>query len=132
MIDALDRCGISFDCHIYAYGPHGYSTADASVLTPNTDICGRAGDWVEDSLAWLKDLLGSFGGEKMTEPHCPRRINDDGGEFLSVDCTLGYLMGQEAAKTILNPIIKDMMEQQGGEQKEILGFIKNMKLRDII
>ena len=132
MIDALDRYGISFECHVYAYGPHGYSTGDASVLAPDTNICDRAGNWVEDSLGWLKDMLGSFGDDKMTEPRCPNRVNDDGGEFLSVDCTLGYLMGQEPAKTILAPIIKDVLEQQGGEQQEILGFIKNMKLRDIM
>ena len=131
-IDALDRYGISFECHIYAYGPHGYSTADASVLAPDTNICGRAGNWVEDSLAWLKDMLGSFSAGKMTEPRCPHRVNDDGGDYLSVDCTLGYLMGKEAAQTILAPIIKVALEQQGGEQEEILGFIKNMKLRDIM
>ena len=133
MIDALDRYGISFESHIYAYGPHGYSTGDASVLAPDTNICNRADHWVDDSLAWLKDMLGDFGAGKMTAPHCPRRINDDGGEFLSIDCTLGYLMEQDAAKNILKPVIQDAMECQGGDgQDGSMGFIKNMKLRDVL
>jgi len=74
MADALDRYGISFEIHIYAYGPHGYSTGDPSVLAPDTRICSRAGHWVEDSLAWLKDMLGGFGAGNMTEPVCPRMV----------------------------------------------------------
>ena len=133
MMDALDRNGISFESHIYAYGPHGYSTGDTSVLAPDTRICNRADHWVGDSLAWLKDMLGDFGTGKMTEPRCPRRVNEDGGEFLSVDCTLGYLMEQEAAKPILEPIIKNALEQRGGSgQVDVMGFLKNMKLRDIM
>ena len=133
MIDALDRHGISFESHVYAYGPHGYSTGDKSVLAPGTHICGRADHWVEDSLAWLKDMLGDFGAGKMTEPLCPSRVNEDSGEFLSVDCTVGYLMEQEAAKPIMEPIIKNAAEQRDvGGQVDMLGFIKKMKLRDVL
>ncbi|MDR2649506.1 MAG: alpha/beta hydrolase [Clostridiales bacterium] len=131
MIDALDRHGISFETHIYAYGPHGYSTGDMSVLAPDTNICSRADQWVGDSLSWLKDMLGGFGMGRMTEPSCPRRVNKDGDEFLSVDCTVGYLIKQEAAKSIMAPLIKGAIEQRGaGNQEELLSFIANMKLCD--
>ena len=131
MADALDRHGVSFEAHIYAYGPHGYSTGDASVLAPGTSICNRAENWVGDSLSWLKDMLGDFGAGEMTEPRCPRRVNEDGGDFLSVDCTFGYLMGQEAAKPLMEPIMKEAVNQWSN-QDDLAGYIENMKLRDVL
>lgn len=58
---ALAKCGVSFESHIYAYGPHGFSTGNSSVMMPGTNICGRAASWVADSIGWLKDVLGDFG-----------------------------------------------------------------------
>ena len=133
MLNALDRYGIAFESHIYAFGPHGYSTGDASILAPGTDICDRAAQWVPDSIAWLSDMLGTFGAGRMTEPRCPGRINDDGGEYLSADCTLGYLMEQESAKAILAPIIKNIEDRQAqNNQTELFNFAKKMKLRDAL
>ena len=133
MIDALDKYGVAFESHIYAYGPHGYSTGDASVLAPDTLICDRAGQWVADSLAWLNDMLGGFGEGQMTEPRCPARINDDGGKYLSADCSLGYLMGQAQAKSIIEPLIEAIMERQTRENRtELLNYAKKMRLCDAL
>ena len=133
MADALDRYGVAFECHIYAYGPHGYSTGDASVLAPGTLICERAAQWVEDSLTWLNDMLGSFGECRMTEPRCPERINGDGGEHLSAECTLEYLMTRESAKTIVEPIIKTIKDRQIRDNKtELFNYAKKMRLREAL
>ena len=66
-MQALDRHDISFESHVYAYGPHGFSTCDSSVQDKDTNMCGRIPDWVADSIGWLKDVLGDFGKGSMTK-----------------------------------------------------------------
>lgn len=59
---ALEEHGVNFETHIYASGPHGFSTAQSAVQDPRT-ICPRTADWVGESIAWLKDVFGDFEGE---------------------------------------------------------------------
>ena len=131
-IGALDRCGVAYESHFYAYGPHGISTGDKSVMDPNARLCERAPRWVNDSIGWLKDMLGDFGPGGMTEPRCPARLNDDGGEFLTADCTLAYLLKFERAAKILEPIVQTGIKAANfGEGVDAMGFLLNFKLRDV-
>ena len=119
---ALDAAGIAFESHVYAYGPHGFSVCDPSVLDPGTQICPRAARWVEDSIAWLGDVFGEFGENGMTPPRCGKKVNDDRAEFLSVDCTMGHLMANSAARAILAPMMeaaKERMAEKYGDRAEI-------------
>ncbi|MDO4340210.1 MAG: alpha/beta hydrolase [Eubacteriales bacterium] len=76
-VDALAANGVIFENHIYAYGPHGFSTANASTLMPGMEICSRASHWVEDSIAWLGDIWGEFGNGEMTLPRCISETKED-------------------------------------------------------
>ena len=67
-ISALIEHDISFESHIYSYGPHGFSTGDSSLMEPNTEISNRAPGWLNDSIEWLKEVFGDFGKGKMTDP----------------------------------------------------------------
>ena len=69
-MQALVDNDIAFESHIYAYGPHGFSTGDTSVQSRDISICGRVPNWVEDSIGWLRDVLGDFGENGMMEPVC--------------------------------------------------------------
>lgn len=66
MAAALDKAGASFECHIYAYGPHGSSTGDSSIQLNDGSLCRRVPDWVRDSIGWLRDVLGDFGPDGIT------------------------------------------------------------------
>lgn len=119
---ALDAAGIGFESHIYAYGPHGFSVCDSAVLDPGTEICPRAARWVEDSIAWLGDVLGEFGDRELTEPRCGKKVNDDRAEYLSVDCTMGHLMANSSARAILAPMMeaaRERMAEKYGDRAEI-------------
>ena len=111
MMDALNRFQTSFECHIYAYGPHGFSTGDHSVQSAGTVIPERASSWVEDSIAWLKDLFGEFGDGCLTEPVCRARINDDASAWLSLDCTIGRIYGNPEARRALADVFAVMEEK---------------------
>ena len=128
---ALDRHGISFESHIYAYGPHGYSTGDSSVVAPNTQLCDRAPRWAEDSIAWLRDMLGDFGEGAMTEPRCPRRVHDNGGDRLSIDCTTGYLL-EHGAKALIGPMLDALTSKHDFGTVDLTGFLLDMRLRDAL
>lgn len=142
-VAALAENGISFESHIYAYGPHGFSVGNSGVMAPEASICNRAADWVNDSIQWLKDILGDFGEGKMTEPRCSRRVNDDCEEFLSVDCTITHLMANEQARAILAPMMAaaqekmaekygDKMPKQSETQNPALGLGAKMTLRSAL
>lgn len=66
-IGALAQAGISFESHIYAFAPHGFSTGVDALEDPD-GLCSRALHWVADSVAWLGDVLGLPGEEGMGEP----------------------------------------------------------------
>lgn len=137
---ALNEKGISFESHIYAYGPHGFSTCDSSVQDKDSEMCGRIFHWVEDSLGWLKDVLGDFGPDGMREPPCKAHVNDDSHAFLSADCTLKRLMDNPEAKVILEPVIRAVVRkrlEESGETVEDLDndpwkLVRNLKLRDAL
>lgn len=131
-MQALADNDIAFESHIYAYGPHGFSTGDSSVQGRDTVICGRASDWVEDSIGWLKDVLGDFGAAGMTEPVCKVHMTGDAEEFLSIDCTYGHLMENARAKELIGPV----MAETGGGMPEVDGeglkLFARMRLCDIL
>lgn len=112
-LSALAANGITFESHIYAYGPHGFSTADANLLTPGTHICNRAPHWVEDSVEWLKDVFGALGDGVMTEPAVGRFVNGNNEEYLSIGCTMGYLMKNEKAAAVLGGLMQGMQAVVG-------------------
>ncbi len=138
-MDALDKYGISFESHIYSYGPHGFSTCDTSVQHKDTEISSRVPDWVEDSIGWLTEVLGDYGDGQMTEPLCKAHVSDDGEAFLSVDCTFGRLTGNPRAKELIDAMMENM-KKQGGQTagagmevtEDMMKMVSKMKLRDML
>lgn len=131
-MQALADNDISFESHIYAYGPHGFSTFDSSIQSRDTVACNRTKNWVDDSIEWLKDMFGDFGMDGMTDPLCKAHVTDDGEDFLSLDCTMACLMKNAKAQEVLENIfagLKEKQEQMGPDTMEL--FLK-MKLRDAL
>lgn len=119
---ALADAKISFESHIYAYGPHGFSTCDSSIHDRNTPVCSRVPNWVGDSIGFLRDVLGDFGEDCMTEPACPHYTSADNDPTLGVDCSVGLLLQNERARAVLGPLT----QQLKGD------LIKKMTLRGIL
>ena len=139
-LNSLTEHDISFECHIYSYGPHGYSTGDSSLLAPGTDISNRAHNWVNDSIEWLKEVFGEFGHGNMTEPKYKNLITGDNENYLSADCTIKHLMKNDNAKDIIAPVIEQLRDKIssafGGDQldeKDLrTEYIFRLKLRDVL
>ncbi len=66
-LEALEQNKISFETHIYAYAPHGFSVCTPEVQDMST-VCSRTPDWVSDSIQWLEDVFGKLADGKFLEP----------------------------------------------------------------
>ena len=66
-VTALDNAGITYECHIYSHGPHGFSTGEGQVQDRN-EMCRRAYSWVGDSITWLEDVMGGMNNGQLTLP----------------------------------------------------------------
>lgn len=123
---ALTQAGVAYESHIYAYGPHGFSTCDSSVHDMRTPICDRVPNWAADSIGWLRDVLGDFGDGRMTEPKCPAHVNGDWEEYLSVDCSVGHLQDNAQARAVLGELTA-RLDAQGASGE----FVRKLTLRGL-
>ena len=117
-MEALNKAGISFESHIYAYGPHGFSTGNSAVMAPGSNLCSRATGWVKDSIEWLKDVFGEFGSGELTDPKCGRYVNADAAGGFSIDNTMGYLMRDPRSRQILAPLLEAWKQQAGRQESQ--------------
>jgi len=135
-MQALAENNIAFESHIYAYGPHGFSTCDTSVQSADTIVCSRTPNWVPDSIGWLRDMLGEFGTNGMEPPVCKKYVTADHEAFLSIDCTFRHLMTNAAARAIL----EDLMSRMKGstenavplDSAEMSIILNKMPLRELL
>lgn len=125
MLNALNRFHTSFECHIYAYGPHGFSTGDHSVQSCETLFPVRGANWVDDSISWLHDLFGDFGNEGLTRPLLRPHVNDDAMAWLSLDCSISRIYGNPKAREALSETIQKMREK-------ITPFAPEMSFEDMM
>lgn len=100
LIDALYQNEVAFESHIYSNGPHGLSTGDASI--EGNPFCDRYAGWVEDSIAWLGDVLGGVTPRGLAAPRFGPKVNGNRERTLNLDCTLAHLMGNPAARALLD------------------------------
>lgn len=132
-MEALVEADVAFESHIYAYGPHGFSTCDTSVQSKDTELCERIPNWVPDSIGWLRDVLGEFGDGCMTEPVCQDHVSDDHKEYLSVDCTMRCILKNPKGAEIVIPMLKQAEGKTGISMEGGMGdFIGKMRLRDVL
>ncbi len=133
----LAEKGISFESHIYAYGPHGFSTCDSSVQSAGTKITPRVRNWVSDSIGWLKEVFGEFEGDRMGEPEISSHVNDNHLPYLTVDCTLGHIMANPQAAAMIGQMMAQSKGKSGVEVANVdpemgLKMVYGSTLRDVL
>ena len=99
---ALAEKNIAFESYIYSFGDHGFSTGEKFL---GAKLCVRAPRWVDDSIEWLKEVMGEFTAKGFNDPAYPNSINGNNAPFLSATCTLNYMNQQsETVRKLLEPM----------------------------
>lgn len=92
---ALEKAGINFELHVYAYGGHGFSIGTPmATLTPAPP---RTANWVSDSISWLGEIMGALTYNGFAKPTLLPTMNADYEPFLSVRCSINHLRKQGEA-----------------------------------
>ena len=131
--NALIREGIMFESHIYAYGGHGFGTADACII--GTDICRRVPNWVKDSIGWLEDIFGKLTPGGIGKPSCSTRMNGDSEATFSVDCTYGYLKKQKQLDALLHELhtmVDGIIQVRFDGSKAVHEVVNGYKVRELM
>ena len=113
-MDALDRYDVSFESHIYAYGPHGFSEGRYASLSEGTVICSRASRWLDDSVEWLFDVFGNMNADGMGQPAIAGHVNGDWEDWLSIDCSKYHLAKSREAVEALMPTFHEIILRMKG------------------
>lgn len=87
-MSALNRYEVTYECHIYPYGGHGFSVGEEHI---GGNGCPRISEWVKDSIGFLQDVMGKLTAKGMEKPVCAGKINGNHEEYLSVQCTVNHL-----------------------------------------
>lgn len=130
---ALCKADISFESHVYSYGGHGYSVGDSTVCVPDYPITPRAGHWVEDSIAWLKEVFGDFGLRQLTAPKVGHFSMEDHSDHYSFGCTMGQIRQNPEALTVAMDLIADIRAGMSAANMLMADTVLDrMKIKDLL
>lgn len=131
---ALAEKGVPFESRIYSYGGHGFSTAEDWII--NNSLSPRIPHWVDDSIGWLKETLGTLTMRGISEPNIAVSKNADTAPVLSVMCTLNHIRKQSAdALSLLKPLFDGMQavaEARGFSMEGLMAAVGNNTLRELM
>lgn len=131
---ALAEKGIPFESHIYSYGGHGFSTGEDWIIS--NSCSPRMPDWVDDSIGWLKETLGTLTTKGFSEPNIAVSKNGDTAPVLSVMCTLNHIRRQSAeAISILKPLFDGMQsvaDVRGYSMEGLMEAVGNNTVRELM
>lgn len=131
---ALNEKGVPFESHIYSCGGHGFSTAESWIRIDSGST--RLPNWLEESIGWLKEVLGEFTKQGMQQPNIDICINGDAAPVLSVSCSMKHLYRQtEEIQELLKPIydgIAIVAAARGIDKEKAMKLIEMNTLRDIM
>lgn len=131
-IGRLEQCGISFESHIYSFGPHGFGTGEKAYNRP--PITRRAARWQEDCAEWLGEVWGERTFEGYAAPKFGRRINGDIEKTLSLTCTYPHILkqGDEAKAVLKEPLARIAAFLNKEPNEGVKHVIKTWTLFDIL
>lgn len=130
MMEALIKNDISFESHIYASATHGFGIGNSTRGYDADACCSRVPRWTEDSIEWLRDMVGDFGPKGFDAPRYDRIINGNHNQFYSIDCTVDYIVQNSKTAEIIEPYLEQVkaMFHIEGEPKSFY----NLKIQELL
>lgn len=126
LMEALERHYIDYEAHIYGYALHGFSIG-AEVGAKGPLFCSRVGNWVEDSLQWVDELMS---GRYMSIRECAQ-YNDANAAVLSTMNSCALIFENDAARKVLKSRFPAQYVIYTAAQKKIGDFMDTVSLRNL-
>ena len=126
-VRALDKHYVDYEEHIYGFSMHGFSIGKEVNAVPPL-FCSRVGDWVEESVSWINDLIT---GNYISIRECAE-YQDKYAEYFSSKNSVGLIfMNEEAKKLFKKKHLKYYLLIEAAKMK-IGDFVEKVTIRNAL
>ena len=127
LIAAFERHYIDYESHIYGFSMHGFSIGkEVNAVPPK--FCSRVGDWVEESVSWLNDLIdGSYISIRESAAWQDARATT-----FSSKNSIGLIFGTEEAKKAFRRKCPQYYLLTEAARKKIGDYTERVTLRNLL
>ena len=125
-IEALNKNYIDYELHIYGYSMHGFSIGEEVGATPL--FCSRVGDWVEESVSWINDLISG----RYISIRESSEYNDKYSKTLSSKNSCKIIFENPQAKKLFKKKFLPQYLLYEATKKKVGSFVDGVSLKNVL
>ena len=126
-IEALNKNYIDYELHIYGYSMHGFSIGKEVGATPPL-FCSRVGDWVEESVSWIDDLISG----RYISIRESSEYNDKYSKTLSSKNSCKIIFENPQAKNLFKKKFLPQYLLYEATKKKVGSFVDGVSLKNVL
>lgn len=126
-IEALNKNYIDYELHIYGYSMHGFSIGKEVGATPPL-FCSRVGDWVEESVSWIDDLISG----RYISIRESSEYNDKYSKTLSSKNSCKIIFENPQAKKLFKKKFLPQYLLYEATKKKVGSFVDGVSLKNVL
>ena len=126
-IEALNKNYIDYELHIYGYSMHGFSIGEEVGAKPPL-FCSRVGDWVEESVSWINDLISG----RYISIRENSEYNDKYSKTLSSKNSCKIIFENPQAKNLFKKKFLPQYLLYEATKKKVGSFVDGVSLKNVL
>lgn len=126
-VEALNKNYIDYELHIYGYSMHGFSIGEEVGAKPPL-FCSRVGDWVEESVSWINDLISG----RYISIRENSEYNDKYSKTLSSKNSCKIIFENPQAKNLFKKKFLPQYLLYEATKKKVGSFVDGVSLKNVL
>ena len=126
-VEALNKNYIDYELHIYGYSMHGFSIGEEVGAKPPL-FCSRVGDWVEESVSWINDLISG----RYISIRESSEYNDKYSKTLSSKNSCKIIFENPQAKNLFKKKFLPQYLLYEATKKKVGSFVDGVSLKNVL
>ena len=126
-VEALNKNYIDYELHIYGYSMHGFSIGEEVGAKPPL-FCSRVGDWVEESVSWINDLISG----RYISIRESSEYNDKYSKTLSSKNSCKIIFENPQAKNLFKKKFLPQYLLCEATKKKVGSFVDGVSLKNVL
>ena len=126
-VEALNKNYIDYELHIYGYSMHGFSIGEEVGAKPPL-FCSRVGDWVEESVSWINDLISG----RYISIRENSEYNDKYSKTLSSKNSCKIIFENPQAKNLFKKKFLPQFLLYEATKKKVGSFVDGVSLKNVL